>query len=250
MSEPADTSPAPPSWLGRLLGALSERQFRRYTAGTLIWGTAYQLLTLAQGYTLYRLTDSTLYLAMQGAVTGAPQVVMPVIGRFLNDRLPRKQLLMTGSLVMAVVTAAIATVYALGEIQPWHILVAGAFQGALLGLDWTTRQAILPNVVSRERLVGGVSMDLTTFNLARIVAPLAGGAVLAAWGGPAAYGIIAGLLAANIMLALALRPAAGAPQHESGALLTDAKEVARLIGSDAVTLALLSVILALKLHHG
>ncbi|MSQ08870.1 MAG: MFS transporter [Dehalococcoidia bacterium] len=218
-------------WVARLTGALVESKFRRYTAGTLIWGSAHQLITLAQGYTLFKLTGSTLYLAALGASVGVMSVIMPAIGGFLNDRMPRKRLLLGGSLAMAVVMAAVTAVYATGHLQPWHLLAVGFAQGSFLSLDWTTRQAMLPAVVSRPRLVNAVSVDLAMFNLARIVAPLAGGAVLASWGGPAAYGLIVGLFAASVLLITTLRLETDV-QESHPPIWSDIKEIGRLLWSD------------------
>lgn len=218
------------------MGALVESEFRRYTLGTFIWGSAHQMITLAQGYTLFNLTHSTLYLAALGASVGVFQVLMPAVGGFLNDRMPRKRLLLAGSLAMAAAVAGVAAAYAAGALAPWHLLLAGSAQGAFLGLDWTTRQAMLPGVVSRPRLVGAVSVDLASFNLARIVAPLVGGAVLASSGGPALYGLIAGLFAVSVLVVMSLRPAAVAREARPP-LWADFKEAVLLLRSDQVLMA-------------
>jgi predicted MFS family arabinose efflux permease len=95
---------------------------------------------------------------------------------------------------------------------------------------------MLPGVVSRPRLVGAVSVDMASFNLARIVAPLVGGAVLASWGGPAAYGLIAGLFAVSVLVVMSLRPAAAAREVQPP-LWADLKEVLALLKTDQVLTA-------------
>jgi MFS family permease len=231
----SESSTSPVSALfSRLPGALSDSGFRRFATSTFVWGTAHQAITLAQGYTLFELTDSTLYLASLGAAVGVPQLLFSAAGGFLNDRLPRKRLLLAGSAAVLVAMAAVAAVYALDVLQPWHIVAAGAVQGGFLGLDWTTRNAVLPGVTSRPKLISAVSADLTAFNLARAVAPLAGGAVLAAWGGPPAYAIIAGLLAANVLVLLTLRVGNAAVREKQPPVWADAGEIARFVRSDTV----------------
>ncbi len=222
------------AWSARLPGALSEPGFRRFILSTFVWGTAHQAVTLAQGYTLFELTGSTLYLASLGAAVGVPQLLFSGAGGFLNDRLPRKPLLLAGSVAVLAAMAVVAAAYALNVLQPWHIVAAGAVQGGFLGLDWTTRNAFLPGVVSRPKLVSAVSADLTAFNLARVVAPLAGGAVLAAWGGPPAYAIISGLLAANVLVLLTLRVGNAVVREKQPPLWTDAGEIARFVRSDSI----------------
>ena len=158
----------------------------------------------------------------------------PLLAGLLNDRLPRKHLLLAGSAIMLAVTAAVAAIQGLGRLEPWHILVAGIFHGGLLGVDWTSRQAVLPATVSRERLVSGVAIDLGMFNLARLVAPLTGGAVLAAWGGPATYGVIASLFAANVLVVTGLRRMPLVARTDRPAILRDMREALDAAARDSV----------------
>jgi MFS family permease len=217
-----------------MAGALGEAAFRRFIIGTFCWGSAHQLVTLAQGYTLFSITGSTLYIAALGAAVGVPQLIFSAAGGFMNDRLPRKPLLIAGSLTVSTAMAAIAVAHALDALQPWHILLAGAVQGAFLGFDWTTRNAMLPSVVSRPRLVSAVSADLTAFNLARTVAPLAGSSVLQAWGGPPVYAIIAGLLLGNVGLVLTLTAPPVAARAASASLSKDIRELSALVRGNGV----------------
>lgn len=231
---PADHDPALANRRARFPGALKESQFRRFATSSFMWGTAYQLLTLAQGYTLFQLTDSTAYLAALGAATGVPQVVTPILGGFLNDRFPRRHLLMAGSLVMLVAMAVLTAVYFAGALKPWQILAAGVVHGSILGIDWTTRQAIVPSIVSRDRLVSGVAIDLGMFNLARVVAPLAGGMVLASLGGPATYGLIAGLFAANLLVISSIHRIPTVAREGAPAIWGDTTEALRAVWRDPV----------------
>lgn len=231
---PADRKATPADRRARFPGALAESQFRRFVAGSFLWGTAYQLLTLAQGYTLFQLTDSTAYLAALGATTGVPQVVTPIVGGFLNDRFPRRRLLMAGSLAMLAAMAVLTAVYVAGALEPWHILAAGVIHGSVLGIDWTTRQSMVPSVVSRDRLVSGVAIDLGMFNLARVVAPLAGGMVLASLGGPATYGLIAGLFAANLLMISSIHRIPSVARDGAHAIWGDTAEALKAVWRDQV----------------
>jgi MFS family permease len=227
----AASQAVPTGAASRFPGALSEPGFRRFALSTLVWGIAHQLVTLAQGYTVFALTDSTLYLAWLGAAVGVPQLVFSGVGGFLNDRLPRKPLLIAGSTAVCLAMAGVTVSYAVGALEPWHLLAAGAVQGGFLGLDWTTRNAMLPGVASRPRLVSAVSADLTAFNLARIVAPLAGSVVLA---GAPVYGVIAGLLAANVLLVMSLRYTDPGMRAQHPPVWADAAEVARVVRQDSI----------------
>ena len=79
-----------------LIGSLRDSSLQRFAGATLIWGTGHQLITVAQGYLLFELTESTLWLAALGAAVGIPNIIVAVLGGLLADRVSRTRLLMVG----------------------------------------------------------------------------------------------------------------------------------------------------------
>ena len=74
--EPADEIPL--SDVG-LLGALRDSSLLRFVGATLMWGTGHQLITVSQGYLLFELTSSTIWLAALGAAVGIPNVIVAIL---------------------------------------------------------------------------------------------------------------------------------------------------------------------------
>ena len=70
--EPADEIPL--TDVG-LLSALRDSSLLRFVGATLMWGTGHQLITVSQGYLLFELTSSTIWLAALGAAVGIPNAV-------------------------------------------------------------------------------------------------------------------------------------------------------------------------------
>ncbi|MEK9675843.1 MAG: MFS transporter [Chloroflexota bacterium] len=142
------------------LQTLKNSSLRRFSLATLMWGIGHQLITVSQGYVLFELTDSTLWLAALGAAVGAPTVVIAVLGGMLADRIPRTRMLKIGSLIVGTPMLGIAVLYATDSLEPWHILVAGSAQGSGLALDWIARLSLLPDMVPKNILVRAISIDV------------------------------------------------------------------------------------------
>ncbi len=194
--------PAPPAGgnRGRFADALKDPGLRRFTAGTLAWGTAHQMITASQGFVLLELTDDRIWLAWLGAAVGVPNIIAAIIGGVLSDRIQRRTLLILGSSIVAMPMLAIAVLYVTDSLEPWHILVAGSAQGVSLALDWVSRLSLLPVMVSRRIMVSALSIDQASFNAARVFGPLIAAGILASAGVSASYFVITGLFALAIVI--------------------------------------------------
>lgn len=217
-----------------LVGLLRDSSLQRFIGATLMWGTGHQLITVSQGYLLFEMTESTLWLAALGAAVGISNVIVAVLGGLLADRVPRTRLLMVGSIIAGLPMLAIAILYALDALEPWHLLIAGTAQGSALALDWIARLSLLPDMVPKNTLVRAISIDQSAFNGARVIAPLIGGFILGSFGPSAAYGLIAGFFGLAIVAYTTFRPRAStAPGHHSG-IIEDFKEVGRVLRGNAI----------------
>ena len=206
-------------------GSLKDSSLQRFAAATLFWGTGHQLINVAQGYLMFELTGSTVWLGALGAAIGIPNLVMGVVGGLLADRVSRTRLLMIGSAVTGLPMLAIALLYAADILEPWHLVVAAVAQGTGLSIDWISRLSLLPDVVPKNILVRAISIDQSAFNAARVSGPLIGGFILGASGASAAYGAIAALFGLAFLAYTTFRPhTQSALQHSSG-IVEDLREV-------------------------
>jgi MFS family permease len=184
----------------RFLAALRNAGVRRFTSGTIAWGTGHQMITASQGFVLYEMTGSALWIAWLGAAVGGTNVIAAIIGGVLSDRIQRRTMLMAGATIAGVPMLAIAILYATDSLQPWHILLAGGAQGISLAIDWISRLSLLPTMVPRRIMVSALSVDQAAFNGARVIGPLIAAGVLSSFGPTASYGIIGGLFAVAILI--------------------------------------------------
>ena len=217
-----------------LLGTLANSQLRRFLAATMVWGTGHQLITVSQGYLLFELTDSTLWLAALGAAVGVPNIIVAILGGILADRIPRKRILMIGATVAGLPMLVITVFLATDALEPWHLLVGGAAQGSALALDWIARLSLLPDVIPRKIMVRSVSIDQAAFNGTRVIAPLVGGVVLASSGATAAYGLVVGFFGLAIITYTTIKPHTEVSRGPHLGIVEDFKVVGRVLRSNVI----------------
>src|SRR5271157_4645422 len=161
--------------------------------------------TVAQGYVVYQLTNSEFAL---GAVTFAgslPTLFLMVFGGVLADRIPKRRLLLMTQTTMMLL-AFILTGLAIkpGVLQVWHVVVLAILLGVANSFDAPARQAMAVEMVEDRRyLMNAIALNSTIFNMARVVGPAVGGAVLAAVGAAWCFGLN-GLSFVAVLVALLL----------------------------------------------
>ncbi len=217
--------------IGQTLGSL---ELRKFLAGTFAWGTAHQMVIVAQTYVITELTGSTRDLAILAGVIALVSVSMGFIGGILADRVSRQALLMLGSVATSAAMLAIGVLLVVDRIEPWHIQLAGAIQGASLAFDWTARFALLPNMVDRKILPRSISFDLTIFNLTRISAPLIWGWIIILSDAEWPYFVMSSLFLCNVILVWSFKPKPQAKRSSHPPIWEDVSEIAKIVTSNPI----------------
>src|SRR6184192_2253342 len=132
---------------------------------------------LVAGIFTYDLTHSTFLVALVTVARSLPMLLTGALAGVIGEALNRKRILLTQLLVMTATSAVLCTLALLGEVRVWHIILAGAVNG----LVWASELAV------RRRVIAAVAFDSMTNSIARVLGPLAGGAVFEVLGLAGAY---------------------------------------------------------------
>ncbi|MCB1694013.1 MAG: MFS transporter, partial [Pseudomonadales bacterium] len=81
------------------LSALRHPQYLHYWLGSFASVGATQLQVMGQGWLVYEITKSALALGYLGAAASIPSIVMTLFGGALADRMDKRRVLMTTSLI-------------------------------------------------------------------------------------------------------------------------------------------------------
>ncbi|MBN1993577.1 MAG: MFS transporter [Anaerolineae bacterium] len=138
------------------------------------------LTGFALGVWVYQTTGSATQFALIAVCTALPRIVLSPLAGALVDRWDRRWAMIIGDSGAALGTLAIALLFFANQLDVWHIYLATAFSSAFSTLQWPAYAAIVPLLVSKEKL--GRANGLMQFGRAasEILAPaLAGVLVLA-----------------------------------------------------------------------
>ncbi len=138
---------------------------------------------LARGWFVYTLTASPLDLAWVMMSFTVPQITLSLWGGVVADRLPKKYILVGAQLLNGVATAAMAVIILLGVASFWDFIWFGVFNGAVLALSIPARNAYVADLVDRTQFITAMALNTSGMNLARIVAPMLAGLLIAVLAG-------------------------------------------------------------------
>ena len=139
---------------------------------------AMQSQSLVRGFLAYQLTHSEFALGGVSFAVAAPMLIVSPIGGVLADRIDRRRVIMAAQGLVLCSESIVLTLYVTEHLAFWHLIVAGLVMGSAFPLMMPARQAIVANLVGRERLAGAVGLNITGMNTARVVGPALGGLLI------------------------------------------------------------------------
>jgi MFS family permease len=172
----------PPSRLKRTFTALKYRNYKLWFFGqmTSLLGTWMQIT--AQGFLVYELTRSPVFLGYVGFAAGIPTWLFMLYGGVIADRFPKRSILLVTQIVMMFLAAVLAVFTFLNIIQPWEIVALAFLLGIANAFDAPSRQAFVNELVDRKDLTNAIALNSTMFNTATATGPAIAGITYALFG--------------------------------------------------------------------
>ena len=207
-----------------MVSALRFPQYRRYWLGNLSAVSGQQMMWIAQGWLVYRLTDSPLYLGYAGLATAAPAILLNLLGGVLADRLDQRKVIFATQAVTATSVVILATLTALGVVEGWHVLAVAFVSGATQAFGNPARQSIFPQLIDRENLMNAVALNSMVWQATRVVAPAIGGVIVGTLGEAVTFYVCAASFAPLGIIVLGLKTAAPPASRGQATMLKDLGE--------------------------
>ena len=172
--------------------AFRHPNFRRHFAARFASAMAAQIQTVAIGWQVYDLTHNPLDLGLVGLSQFLPAILLSLVTGHVADRFERRRTLLIcygGQMICALLLLALS---ARGLTSPWPIYGVLVLLGVVRAFIGPSMQALLPLLVPAAEFPNAVAWASSSFQVATICGPAAGG-LLFAVGAPVAYGVCAGL---------------------------------------------------------
>ena len=214
------------SFKSRFLVSLQYPEYTKLWGATLCSQSSAWALIVARGALAKTLTGSDLWVGLVTFAAMIPSVFMSPIAGYLSDRFDRRTVLAYAYTVNLAQNLLLAIMVVTGAIEPWHLILLSILNGSARATQMPSAQALMPNMVPRERIFNAVALYQATQHGARFVGPFLILALL--WSAcPMVPGIqdwvfflCAGLYAIGLSLVLSIRTISrGVIEPGSGALV-------------------------------
>lgn len=159
--------------------ALRYPAYRAYWLGLLASVSGFQMFRVGQGWLIYDITGSAVYLGVfLGLVTALPGMVFNLLGGVVADKLDKRRLVMMTQLTNGSLIFLLATLTLLDLVEWWHVLAVAFMSGSVEAFDTPARQALYPHLIDRRVMMSAVAMNSSIWQGTRIIAPAVAGFII------------------------------------------------------------------------
>jgi hypothetical protein len=174
-----------PGGLGRgtggVLSPLRDRDFRLLWTGATASLLGDGAFLVALVWQVYAMSGGPTGMSLVGIAMTVPTIVFLLVGGVASDRLERRWLLVGADLLRALALALLAGLTIGGQLEIWHVVGLAAVYGTGSAFHAPAFDALVPELLSGERLTQANALD-------QLMRPLA-----LRLGGPALGGVLVGI---------------------------------------------------------
>lgn len=161
---------------------LREPGFRLYWLGTVFSNVGTRGTVAANLWQVLLLTNSTLQVGLVGLAEALALLLLAPLGGAIADRMDRRTLLQITQSTSLVASLGLTLATFSGTVQPWHIYLVVIAVSASQSFEGPARIALIPTLVSKERVVEAFALVNPTRELAILLGPPLAGVLIATIG--------------------------------------------------------------------
>lgn len=185
-------------------GAFQHASYRRFFFARFLAAFAIQIVSVSVGWQMYEITGNAFYLGLIGLFQFLPSLLLILVTGTVADRHNRRMIMAICLLVACGCAAALLALTLAHAFTPWLvflILVVFGIERAFMG---PAVQSLAPNLVPVHDLPNAIAWNSSSWQLASIVGPVAGG-LLYGVGASVAYTVALTLFATAALLAFSIK---------------------------------------------
>lgn len=211
------------------LRPLRHRDFALLWSAALVSNVGTWMQTIAVGTLVTEITGRASGAGFVAAAGFLPIGILSPIGGALADRVDRRRFLLVTTVGEVFFAAALAVIHATGNSSELSVSAAVFGGGCMAALGFPCYQAMLPDLVGKDDLLGAVSLSSAQFNLGRVIGPALAGLVIHLGSYTWAFAVNAGSFFATVLALLAMRvpPAPGTEDASLWSRIVDGARAAR-----------------------
>jgi MFS family permease len=189
------------------LHPLRSRNFALIWSAALVSNLGSWMQTVALGVLVFSHTGAAgpAWAGLVAAAGFVPIGLLAPVGGALADRLDRRRWLILTTLAETLFAVILAVIAGLHHDPPWALVLLSFLGGASGAIGFPAYQAMVPDLVSKEDLLGAVSLSSAQYNLGRVIGPALAGLVLLTQNYAIVFGINAVSFGAVVIALLLVR---------------------------------------------
>lgn len=178
-----------------------------------MWALVYGRLWL-----MHSLTDSTILVGLINTATLGPVLLFSIWGGAIADRVNRLKLVRATRGMFAILAFLTGLLIAIGEVEPWHVVVISVATGCLLALDIPSRSAMMPSLLPKKHLSSGIALYSIVFGGASIIGPALFSPLVGHWGIEGIFFLIGASYIFTVLVLMFMQTSLHQPQVRSSNL--------------------------------
>src|SRR6185503_9580844 len=190
----------------RALEALRYREFRLLWYGQVFTSMATWMDSIARGWLIYELTNSSFQLGLVRGVQAIPTLLLSPIAGSAADRYSRKTQMLIAQVVDGLLYAWVAVMILTGDIQPWHVYLTSLGLATVQAFQLPSRSSMVSDSVPAGCLTNAMGLNAVVFNSARSAGPALAGLLIAFYGTAGSYSVQAFFYLLATIWTVMLRP--------------------------------------------
>ena len=163
---------------------LGHRTFAVFWGGFSLSVTGDAMTRVALTWFVFETTQSAIAVGWLTFFYTAPVIIGGLVAGWLLDRFDRRLIMMIDSLFKAAVVVSVPLLAAAGWLEVWHAYVVAALYGLMLMVPLAGMPALLPDLVSPDRLNTANALETLAYTLSGVIGPPIAGVLIAQWNAP------------------------------------------------------------------
>lgn len=183
--------------------AFRHSAFKRYFWARFLTASATQIVATAVGWQIWKITGNAWLLGLIGLVQFLPALLLVLVTGLAADKLGRRRVMGTAIVMKLVCTLGILTLAITDNFDPILVLCLLGLFGISRAFQTPASSSLVVNVVPRKDFANAIGWITSSWQLASIAGPAAGG-LLYGISGPFAYGVAVVIFAISATLIFSL----------------------------------------------
>jgi len=230
-----------------MFSSLRIKDFRIYLVGMFISMCGTWIQAMVQNWLVYDLSQSSFLLGLVGFVTYSPIIFLSLFSGVLVDRINKRYLMVFTQIAFMLLAFALAILTQFNIITVKLILVISLMNGIVLSLDAPARQAMVFELVGKEKILNAVALNSIAFHSARMTGPALAGILVAVISIAGCFYVNAVSFLAFIVVLLLIRPKHAANQNNNKHFFQDLKGGINFIKANRIYLVLIAIVGSISL---